>query len=190
MKQINDIRDILHLPYCSVADELGLLPQESGVYFVVLVGEVIYIGRSQNLRSRWVGHHRLAQVASMGDAYVHYLIADNYESSVIEVDCIKRFEPALNCTPVNHFSIEPVASTESQRKTSTESLVERLSEIRGKAISKTSFYEWLSVCGIQPKGRDRNAYTEDERKLLESLAFHLRDGYSYKSFAETFLGKS
>lgn len=52
----------------------------------------------------------------------------------------------------------------------------------GQEISKTSFYEWLDVCCIAPKGRLLSGYSQQDVTRLRDLALHLRWGGCYKEF--------
>lgn len=191
MAHIKSVDDILRLDWVST-DELDLLPQKPGVYFVVSWGVVIYVGKSQNIMRRWMSHHRLSQILEMGGADIHYIVIEAEEAGALEVEMIQILSPELNKTKdVRNFpntsSFVPGTLPMPMRVASTESLMIHLSEIRGHLISQPTFYRWLSICGIEPNGRSHKGYTEADIKLLEQLANHLRGGYSYESFIEFYV---
>lgn len=188
MKQIETVRDILRLPYYST-DELDLLPQEPGVYFVMMSGSVIYIGKSQNIMQRWSAHHRLEQILGMGDADVHYWLIDLEDTGWVEAEMIDKFCPELNNTPSPTTRPTSIASdfahaqaVNTSGRFTNDSLIDHLAAIRGRAIPTPTFYNWLSVCKIEPKGRSSKGYTKNEVALLESLVRHLQRGHGYNDF--------
>lgn len=185
MKHIETIKEILQLPWVST-DELDLLPEDPGVYFVMSAGKVIYVGKAQNLMRRWMSHHRLDQVRLVGDADIHYAVVAVEDVGMLEVEMIELFSPLLNNTrsPVNPL-IEMAEPVKTRQRSPMELLVDQLSQIRGQPISLATFYRWLSVCQIPAKGRSKSGYTEDEVAILEQLAEHLRDGFNYESFIES-----
>lgn len=59
----NTLQDMLALPRVHFRDR-SLLPEVSGIYFVLYGAAQIrlaYVGKAENLRKRWVGHHRLPE---------------------------------------------------------------------------------------------------------------------------------
>jgi hypothetical protein len=65
-------------------------------------------------------------------------------------------------------------------------LIQYLSEVRGcpvgQELSTASFYRWLDVCCVVPKGRLISGYTQQEVARLAALAQHLSLGGGYKEF--------
>ncbi|WP_375494649.1 GIY-YIG nuclease family protein [uncultured Nostoc sp.] len=54
----------LELPFVSF-QERKILPASPGIYFAISSNdEILYIGRSNNLRNRWKSHHRAVQLKS------------------------------------------------------------------------------------------------------------------------------
>jgi hypothetical protein len=54
------LEEVLHLPQVHFIDRT-LLPSESGLYFVIFEAKeqrLAYLGKAENLRMRWAGHHR------------------------------------------------------------------------------------------------------------------------------------
>lgn len=79
----------------------GKLPGCSAVYFVVSPKkEIFYIGRAENLNSRWLNHHCFSQVNRPGTQIVWMEVADKNQLPQIEKSLIQAFKPLLNNTPV------------------------------------------------------------------------------------------
>ncbi|HEY9748539.1 MAG TPA: helix-turn-helix domain-containing protein, partial [Allocoleopsis sp.] len=63
-------------------------------------GEILYIGRSQNMRHRWISHHRHSQVAEFDGAKIAWIeISDCSLLPEIEFALIEYFRPPLNRSP-------------------------------------------------------------------------------------------
>jgi excinuclease UvrABC nuclease subunit len=83
--------EITELPQVSV-QERHRLPTASGVYFVLSkCGEILYVGRAKNLRSRWRNHH-----LRHPDWTIAYLEAPLSVLRELETGLIRRFLPRLN----------------------------------------------------------------------------------------------
>ncbi|NEQ53428.1 MAG: hypothetical protein F6K11_25385 [Leptolyngbya sp. SIO3F4] len=78
------------------------LPSKSGLYAVVSCFRVMYIGKSTNLRQRWLGdrHHRLPQANDMVMPYLHYITLSEHKIHEVEQKLIKRVKPPWNNTKV------------------------------------------------------------------------------------------
>lgn len=63
-------------------------------------------------------------------------------------------------------------------------VIKYLEEIRGYPLPVATFYGWLRVCGIVPKGRRLDGYDQDEVTSLARLAYHLKMGGGYKEFQD------
>lgn len=58
------LEEVLKLPNVHFIDRT-LLPNESGIYFVIFEAQkqrLAYVGKAENLRMRWAGHHREAEL--------------------------------------------------------------------------------------------------------------------------------
>lgn len=86
--------DVTTLPSVGVADA-RLLPECPGIYFVILDGEVIYVGKSKNLNARWKSHHRLYQARDIG-ATIAYLSVPEKDLAETEESLIEIFLPRWN----------------------------------------------------------------------------------------------
>lgn len=64
------------------------------------------------------------------------------------------------------------------------SLIKHLEDRRGFPIPKATFYDWLRVCGIVPKGRNLKGYSLSDIDRLERLVCHLRLGGCYEEFQQ------
>lgn len=92
--------DPFSLPYVGIKERRAL-PHESGIYFVLLGKEILYIGMANNLHQRWYAHHRYRQFKSYGDVVIAWLVVANpfhRELEVIEETYICHFNPILNGT--------------------------------------------------------------------------------------------
>jgi hypothetical protein len=79
------------------------LPKCQGIYFAVVAGEVVYIGKAKNLNNRWLGHHRLIDLKQYDDVVLSWLQVDGDTLllNAVESACIERFRPAMNGTEVS-----------------------------------------------------------------------------------------
>lgn len=75
------------------------LPKLSGVYCLVEDGEILYVGKTRDLRKRWQSHHKSAVIKNASQAKIFYILAEESILSQIEVALIKYFAPPLNKTP-------------------------------------------------------------------------------------------
>lgn len=82
------------------------LPEVPAIYFAFGGLDVLYIGMSMNLRSRWRSHHRLPDLLAHRDAWLHYLPVDEgytlTELRALETWCIRHFQPRYNSAPINN----------------------------------------------------------------------------------------
>lgn len=87
------------------------LPECAGIYFAMVEPgfhsatlQILYIGRSRNLRARWRSHHRLADIQAHPGARIYWLrvdgLFDDDALSAVELWCIAHFKPRYNNTPV------------------------------------------------------------------------------------------
>ncbi|MGB3208694.1 MAG: helix-turn-helix domain-containing protein [Crinalium sp.] len=89
--------DLTALPFLPLTDR-KLLPEVPAIYFAIDQNNVIqYIGRSVNLKQRWVGHHRYRQLEKMSGIKLVWLeISDVSLLTTIEEVLIDFFDPILN----------------------------------------------------------------------------------------------
>lgn len=102
---------ILQLPHISLKSRT-LLPEESGIYYVVDEKSIIwYIGKAQNLRSRWTGdsHHRLDQLQKQRKKQftIYYELLPKSLLDLIEQQRIELYSPQLNGTQVKAKKLRP-----------------------------------------------------------------------------------
>lgn len=74
------------------------LPATAGIYFAIdSLDQIQYIGRSVNIRNRWLGHHRKPELEILGNVRIAWVeIEDLTLLSQIEQMCIDYFDPPLN----------------------------------------------------------------------------------------------
>ncbi|MDX2257080.1 MAG: GIY-YIG nuclease family protein [Pseudanabaenaceae cyanobacterium bins.39] len=80
--------------------KLKELPQEAGVYYIMALGIVMYVGKAKNLRSRWnASHHRYQQFKILHPfGRLHYRILSHNKISTYEKAEIAKFKPKWNGT--------------------------------------------------------------------------------------------
>lgn len=89
------------------------LPECAGIYFVMIEPgyysaelQILYIGRSRNLRARWRSHHRLIDINRHDGARIYWLrVDDEFDDdalSAVELWCISHFRPRYNNAPVSN----------------------------------------------------------------------------------------
>jgi DNA-binding Xre family transcriptional regulator len=78
------------------------LPETPCIYFAIdALDQVQYIGRSVNLRQRWIQHHRARQLESIGDIRISYFeVSDSELLPGLELSAIERFSTILNSSSV------------------------------------------------------------------------------------------
>lgn len=91
--------DIRSLPSVRLK-ERALLPDACGVYFAFNT-EIQYIGKTYNLRKRWISHHRYCQLERLDDVFISYLTVPSIVLSYIEDVAIAYFKPLLNNTEID-----------------------------------------------------------------------------------------
>lgn len=96
------LEEVLQLPNVHFIDR-ALLPNQSGIYFVIFEAEkhrLAYIGKAENLRMRWAGHHRepeLWLLTSLGiPVDIAWIEVDKEDTSEVEKFLIEVFRPPLN----------------------------------------------------------------------------------------------
>lgn len=88
--------DPLALPSLSLAAR-SQLPPCPAAYFVLEGDRVLYVGRSVNLRQRWLAHRRYKQFKAISNVRIAWLeCSDPSLLPEIEVALIEYFQPSLN----------------------------------------------------------------------------------------------
>ncbi|MBH8565902.1 GIY-YIG nuclease family protein [Nostoc sp. CENA67] len=90
----------LELPSVSF-QERKILPASPGIYFAISSNdEILYIGRTSNLRNRWKSHHRAVQFKSQSQniRLAWLQVDDETLLPEIEAALIEHFAPAFNNT--------------------------------------------------------------------------------------------
>ena len=105
--------DLSALPSLPLSDRKQF-PAIPCIYFAMSSGRVQYVGRSENLKARWYGHHKLKELSK--DSNIAWLEVSNYELlPAIEAALIQWFEPPLNrgfafseCSSANKVTMKVV----------------------------------------------------------------------------------
>lgn len=79
-------------------DQRKTLPRVQAVYFVISdTDEILYIGCSVNLNSRWIGHHKLRELEGLGVVRIAWMeVSELSLLAEIEIALITHFAPRLN----------------------------------------------------------------------------------------------
>lgn len=108
---MSTIQNIEQLPNVLVKNRC-LLPETSGVYFVVTIaGRLLYIGKSRNMRQRWItNHHRIEQLHPQ-NAKIHWMELSEDQIDDTEKTLIAHFKPVLNGRRITKSEGENHATT-------------------------------------------------------------------------------
>lgn len=89
--------DIAALPFVPFEDRRHI-PHESAVYFVIdSADEVIYVGKSVDIRVRWKTHHLLPLLAKGAGLRIAWLVPERAgRLEEIESEMIRSIRPTLN----------------------------------------------------------------------------------------------
>lgn len=93
-----ELIDPFSLPLVTL-EEREKLPKVCGIYFAISKAEILYIGKSVDLRYRWRNHHRTYQLQTYGNVIIAWLDLSDLEGQGLEHlegECILRFKPLLN----------------------------------------------------------------------------------------------
>lgn len=130
--------DVTTLPSVGVADA-RLLPECPGIYFVILDGEVIYVGKSKNLNARWKSHHRLYQARDIG-ATIAYLSVPEKDLAETEESLIEIFLPRWNL----HGRKSENSKTRTLHTRLRQSTWDKLTELaESDGRTATGWLEWI-----------------------------------------------
>jgi hypothetical protein len=126
-------------------DERKNLPECSGIYFAInSAGEIQYIGRSTNIRQRWLQHHRYTQLKALGSVQIAWLqVSDSLLLPGIESALIEYFQPLLNNTEAQEWAARRTRARTAQVGVKVDSaLYERYkTKLRIEGISITDAIE-------------------------------------------------
>ena len=92
--------DVTVLPWTPIK-HYRALPQCPALYFVMTnTQEVFYVGRAQQLKTRWNTHHRLEEFLAFSDFRIAWLeVSDPELLPILENACIEYFQPKANKHP-------------------------------------------------------------------------------------------
>jgi hypothetical protein len=99
IREVSAIVDPFALPFV-LFDQIGALPNQAGVYFLLLDDAVIYVGQSKSLAIRWRGHTHLTALQQPGARLAYLLMRrgpylDGFRCQ-IELHFINQLRPRLN----------------------------------------------------------------------------------------------
>ncbi len=95
---------------CLDFDHKSLLPSVSAIYIVFNESEILYVGQTKNLTSRWKSHHLLNSIREINEQQSVSIAWINYEQinllTSLEKLLIEGLEPRFNGTPGNRLGNE------------------------------------------------------------------------------------
>ncbi len=84
------------LPFVEFSNR-ELLPSLTAVYFAInSQSEVLYVGKSVSLNSRWRYHHRLKILSELGCTKIAWIVSTRLNYSSLELEMISLFNPPVN----------------------------------------------------------------------------------------------
>lgn len=88
--------DISKLPFAKFSDR-SELPDCSAIYFALSSkGDILYIGKSIHLQTRWKQHHRIDDLLRLKCSVIAWFKCDEKKLDQLEDELIARFRPLLN----------------------------------------------------------------------------------------------
>jgi len=144
--------DVLRLPRVAFLDR-GLLPSSPGVYFVLFEANPVrlaYVGKAEDFRARWTGHHRepdLELLISLGIAVeIAWVSVPKATLATVERELIGIFRPPLNDRPT-HQSRQHRLRIERPTVLSTAAqIVQDFRDRRGQALDALNSDEFWDAC--------------------------------------------
>lgn len=97
-----------HFPSVALED-IDSLPAVPGVYFALKDGEVLYVGQSEEMRSRWGQHHKRRELEKIGDVRVSFLLSDGRPLLEQEAEWIDILDPVMNNARLLYVPKQPPA---------------------------------------------------------------------------------
>lgn len=133
MTVINDI-SIGNLPFVTF-DNRKKLPPFTAIYFALSpTNDVLYIGRSSQLKVRWQSHHRIPDLEKMQCASIAWFECKEDELEPLERSLIDMYQPSLNDTPLSHADNGKVKRT-FELEIGTIEILERRAKLERRTLS-------------------------------------------------------
>ena len=98
LKRYADSVNLKALPSTPLEDRT-VLPRQAGIYFIVKDDIVLYVGKSRNIRRRWMStrHHKLSEIKTLNHIKIAWLTYEALSNlSELERAFIVRFKPKFN----------------------------------------------------------------------------------------------
>lgn len=81
---------------CKVYFNLDDIPRLSGLYFIIVNGEVVYIGRSESIKKRLKNHDIVRKYSGQGEMVYGIIEMSPHKAKSLELDVIEIVRPAEN----------------------------------------------------------------------------------------------
>lgn len=148
----NDYRQYVSEANCLDFENKGLLPKVPAIYFVLEDEEIVYIGQTKNLVSRWRGHHIAASLANLtGKISIAWLQCDNTKLlKVLEDTLLATVQPRLNHPTQGRFTEKFVGEEKKLRSVRlTDTAWDKLHSIGDSlSVTRTDAIELMARWGI------------------------------------------
>lgn len=165
------VLDKLHLedlPFVALQNRQQL-PSEPCVYLAIGRDEqVLYVGKSENLKQRWRNHQQYQVLSAMEEVKIAYIKADTELLSSLESALIQWYKPPLN---INGKEVRGIAA---------------LREKAGLTQRQLANLVGVTESTIRNLERNRNGVEQIERivKLCRALKCNADELIDYKSVEE------
>lgn len=106
---MSKLREYNSLPSLRLSEK-NRLPSLPAIYFAVARNQVLYVGKTKELRSRWQGHHRFPELSGINKRHVvrlFWLECHEFQLTELEKQYIEYYCPDLNQTRVPEQEIVP-----------------------------------------------------------------------------------
>ena len=145
-------------------EDRNQLPEASGIYAILSEGNVYYVGKSVNIKSRWSGsgHHRVCDCRSLVNPYLYYCEFPKHMLNELEQVAIFELSPLWNGRVVSRDGL--VSCANGGYRDSTYALISaKIHNKQGKS--------WKKYLEANPEKTDSDVVTllVDKARLLNKL---------------------
>ena len=164
-------------------EDRRLLPETPGIYFAInSLDQIQYIGRSVNLRQRWLNHHRHSQLEGTGSVRLVWLEVSEPELLPgVEEALIEYYQPSLNGQWFAEDSIFRLKAAAYEKGVKLSEIADAI-DVHPNTISKFAsgkqrsinldmLYDIADYLGVEPGElfkKSERKYTKKERQAMES----------------------
>ncbi len=172
IEQVN-LLDLPSMPF----RKKGKLPELACIYFVFCSQDsLLYIGRTVNLKNRWLHHHRYRDLVNYGTTRIAWMEVSIHELEGIERKMISHFNPVLNDKSYDaaqgEQEIKDIVDTLARHKREIDSMTKMLAlvqENRRLRKENESLKNWMnSVIAVAKLAPSAQNSSHPESSLIAS----------------------